>query len=371
MNKILVETPSTSKNVYPIIIGENVFENAPSLIKEATKAKKLLIVTNPTVEALYYEKFVTALKDSFLIEKVVLDDGEKFKNVASLDRIWTKAIETKLERKDAIVALGGGVIGDVAGFAAASYLRGIDFIQVPTTLLAQVDSSVGGKVAINHACGKNLMGAFYQPKLVLSDTSTLKTLPVREIKTGLAEVVKYAFIEKTCNVGEKFGFIDFLKSKKNEILNLQGETLSDLISICCKLKAGVVSQDEKEQGLRAILNFGHTIAHSIEKCTHYNLFTHGEAVAVGIRAAFELSLMKKLIGESYFNEGINLLDEYGFDCKIPENVSVEELYQSMFSDKKVENRKIRFILATDKASVGIFDDVEKDLIIKVLENLKK
>ena len=196
------------------------------------------------------------------------------KDISSLEIIWDKAVEYKLERKDTILALGGGVIGDIAGFAASAYLRGIDFIQVPTTLLAQVDSSVGGKVAINRKSGKNLIGAFYQPKFVLTDIKTLKTLSIEDLKTGLAEVIKYAFIEKTCGLEEPaMNLIEYLIEKKDEIFSLNSEIVCELVEYCCKLKAVVVNQDEKESGLRTILNFGHTIGHAIEKCTNFEIFT--------------------------------------------------------------------------------------------------
>lgn len=370
MSKIFVKTPQQPQKEYPIIIDKNLLQKSGELIKSSTKAKKLLIVTNPTVEKLYLKQLTDSLKNLFEYDCLILDDGEEYKNITSLEKIWTKAIDIKLERKDAIVALGGGVIGDITGFAAASYLRGVDFIQIPTTLLAQVDSSVGGKVAINHQNGKNLMGAFYQPKIVIADINTLNTLPEREIKTGLAEIIKYAFIEKTCNHNKNFDLMNFLQTNSENIKNLNHQTIQKLVAICCELKACVVNQDETEKGLRAILNFGHTIAHSIEKCTNYTAFTHGEAVAMGLKGAFEISLKKHLISQDYFDTATSLLDEYNLIYKLPQNIPSNDLYNAMFSDKKVENKHIRFILATSKAEVKIFDDIDKNTILEVLENLK-
>lgn len=370
MNKVIVKTPQQSQKEYPIIIDKNLLSKSGELIQSSTKAKKLLIVTNSTVEKLYLQQLIDSIKNLFEYDYLILEDGEEYKNIYSLEKIWTKAIEIKLERKDAIVALGGGVIGDITGFAAASYLRGIDFIQIPTTLLAQVDSSVGGKVAINHQNGKNLMGAFYQPKIVIADINTLNTLPDKEIKTGLAEIIKYAFIEKTCNHQTNFDFLNFLQQNSTQIKQLSPTIIQNIVSICCELKACVVNQDETEKGLRAILNFGHTIAHSIEKCTNYTLFTHGEAVAMGLKGAFEISLKKHLISQDYFNTAINLLNEYNLMYNIPKNIHSEELYNAMFSDKKVENKHIRFILATSKKEVTMFDNIDKNIILEVLDNLK-
>ena len=370
MSKIFVKIPKQPQKEYSIIRDGDLLQKSGELIKSSTKAKKLLIVTNSTVKKLYLTQLIDSIKNLFEYDYLILEDGEEYKNISSLEKIWTKAIDIKLERQDAIVALGGGVIGDITGFAAASYLRGIDFIQIPTTLLAQVDSSVGGKVAINHQNGKNLMGAFYQPKLVIADIDTLNTLPNREIKTGLAEIIKYAFIETTCNHQTNFDLLNFLQKNSLQIKQLSPTTIQNIISICCELKACVVNQDETEKGLRSILNFGHTIAHSIEKCTNYTLFTHGEAVAIGLRGAFEISLKKHLISKDYFEQALNLINEYNLFYRIPDNISTESLYNAMFSDKKVENKKVRFILATAKAKVKIFDDINKNLILEVLDNLK-
>ena len=336
---------------YPIFIGENLLQNAQQYISKYSNANKLLVVTNETIINLYPD----ALKLNNA-EFLILKDGEQYKNFETYKQILDKALEMKLERKDAFVAFGGGVIGDITGFCAATYLRGIDFIQIPTTLLSQVDSSVGGKVAINTDYGKNLVGTFYQPKLVLADISTLKTLDNRQFKTGLAEVVKYAFIEKTamCN----FNFFEFMNSNVNAIKNRELDVLKDMIKICCEIKAKVVNIDEQEKGLRAILNFGHTYAHAIEKVTNYTQFTHGEAVAIGMRFALDLAKLRKKITDEYYNASISLLSKYALTYLLPASISQDELMQAMMFDKKVIDNKIRFVLPTEKGKVIITSDIE-------------
>jgi 3-dehydroquinate synthase len=368
---VKVEIQESETRSYPIVIGENALDSLGKLIKQNSKAKKFLVVTNKTVSPLYGQKVKESLeKEGFITEFIILEDGERFKNINSLESIWDEAIKNKIERKDGILALGGGVVGDIAGFAAATYLRGVDFIQVTTTLLAQVDSSVGGKVAINHKSGKNLLGAFYQPKLVLTDTSTLKTLSVDELKVGLAEILKYGFIEKSCGLkGSKFDFINFLTLNKDEIFSLDSDITKKLIKHCCELKAAVVNQDERESGLRAILNFGHTIGHAVEKCSNYEGFNHGQAVAVGMRGALYIAKEKNLIDNNYFNEALSLIKLYGLDYKIPVSIQKEDLLDAMLLDKKVLSNKIRFILPVNRAKVEIFSDVDRNVILSAIEKL--
>ena len=222
--------------------------------------------------------------------------------------------------------------------------------------MAQVDSSVGGKVAINTAFGKNLIGAFYQPKVVLADTSVLQTLDERQFKTGLAEVIKYAFIEKTA--GCNYNFYKFLYKNTEKIQNKETEALQKLIKICCEIKAHVVNKDEKETGLRAILNFGHTYAHAIEKVTNFTQFTHGEAVAIGMKMAFELAIREELIDAQYYNMALTLIEKFGLTYRLPEQVTKEALSTAMAFDKKVLNKKVRFILPVKPGRVKILDDIE-------------
>ncbi|MFH0703144.1 MAG: 3-dehydroquinate synthase [bacterium] len=369
---VKVAIPGDKAKNYNIIIAQDIIKHTGIFIKKSLKAEKILVITNETICSLFGNELKQSLEDQNLTyDFVILKDGEEYKKIESLELIWTKAIEFKLERKDAILALGGGVIGDISGFAAATYLRGIDFIQMPTTLLAQVDSSVGGKTAINHKLGKNLIGAFYQPKLVLTDTNTLKSLPDMQLKVGLAEVLKYGFIEKSCNLNEpELNLTKFLENKKQAIFSKNPAILTELIKYCCKLKAAVVNQDEKESGLRVILNFGHTIGHAIEKCTNYELFNHGQAVAIGMTGAFYIAKDKNLISEDYLNSSLNLINLFGLgDYKIPQNIKIADLMNAMQVDKKVLFNKIRFILPVKIAEVEIFNDIEEKLIYSGLEKL--
>lgn len=358
---VKVNIPAKEASCYDILIGTNLLEKADEIIKKYTKADKFLVVTDKNTAKLY--------KNNLNIENahwLVLEAGEEYKNINTLKTILDAAVEHRLERSDCIIAFGGGVIGDMAGFVAASYMRGCDFIQIPTTLLAQVDSSVGGKVAINHEHGKNLIGAFYQPKLVLADITTLKTLDIRQLKTGLCEVLKYAFIEKTCNAPLNYRLFDFLKQHKEEIFDLNPAVVSQLINICCSLKASVVNQDETEKGIRAILNLGHTFAHAIESLTNYTVYTHGEAVALGMKMAFKMSLQRGFIEKHYFELANELLDEYDI---VPDFAGYdrEKLYPEMALDKKARNGKLRFVLPNGFGSVTVANDVTEAQVLESVD----
>lgn len=371
MHTLRVEIPRTKSFHYPIFIGNEIIENSGNYLKEIIRGKKLLIVSNQKIFSLYGEKLSAALeKFDYKLKFLLIEEGEEYKNINSLEKIWTRAIELKLERTDAIIALGGGVIGDVTGFAAATYLRGIDFIQIPTTLLAQVDSSVGGKVAVNHNFGKNLIGNFYQPRAVITDVSTLNSLPFSEIKVGLAEVLKYAFIEKSCGLeGSGNSFLEFLDKNKELIISLDCSTIETLVKHCCELKAIVVNKDEKETGLRAILNFGHTIAHAIEKCYSYKGINHGEAVAIGMKGAFFLAQQRNYIDEKYYEYCINLLNKYEMNYKIDKKITPKSIYNAMQLDKKVQAGKIRFVLPVNQSEVKVFNDITENEIIKAVNFL--
>lgn len=358
MINVNVKIKPQKESSYPIFICEKLLDNAYTYISQYTKAKRFLVVTNDTVYALYGKKLINENS-----EFIILPDGEVYKNMEMLNKILDKALEIKLERKDAIIALGGGVIGDMAGFAASVYQRGIDFIQIPTTLLAQVDSSVGGKVAVNHSLGKNMIGSFYQPKLVLADTDTLNTLDIRQFKTGLAEVLKYAFIEKTCNASCDYHLFEFLSENKYEIYKKNHSVLKELIRICCELKSSVVNQDEKEKGLRAILNFGHTYAHAIEKLTNYEKYTHGEAVSVGMYMIFNLAKKINAVSESYYNSAIKLLENYELLSSVEEKFNPELFYETMKSDKKVADKTINFVLPVGEKEVEIRNNIDKNLVL--------
>lgn len=359
MKTVEVKIKAQKESSYPIIIAQGLLDNAYDYIEKYTKAKTYLVVTNYTVNRLYGEK----LKRENA-KFIVLPDGEKYKSMEYLNKIIDKALEIKLERTDAIIALGGGVIGDMAGFAASIYQRGIDFIQIPTTLLAQVDSSVGGKVAVNHKLGKNMIGAFYQPKLVLSDINTLKTLDERQFKTGLSEVIKYAFIEKNCGCEQDFKLLEFLRDFKNYIKAKSPDMLINLITACCKLKSAVVNQDEKEKGLRAILNFGHTYAHAIENITNYEKYTHGEAVSIGMKMVFELALSLGKIDRAYRDKALSILNSYNLITELDFSPDKEIFYNAMLSDKKVSNGGVVFIMPVKQKQVEITKNIDKKIVLQ-------
>lgn len=360
MKEVNVGINATAASDYSIYIGENFLEQANELIKKTCKATKYLIITNEKIDGLWGDKL--NIENA---EKFIIPDGEKYKNFETLISILNKASELRLDRKCAFVAFGGGVIGDMTGFAASIYRRGVDFIQIPTTLLAQVDSSVGGKTAVNNEFGKNLIGTFYQPKLVIADTKTLTTLDERQLKTGLAEVVKYAFIEKSC--GEDFNFFEFLEKNVEEIKKLNLQFVDEMVEICCKLKASVVHKDEKENGLRAILNLGHTYGHALEKCSNYSVFTHGEAVAVGLQVCFDLSFAMNLIDDEYYDRATHLINNFDFSLPEHEYFEPQKLIDAMKFDKKVEAGKVRFVLPTGIGEVQIFDNVDREILSEILK----
>lgn len=349
MKKITVTTKD--KN-YDILISKGLMKDVNSFIPQSNKT---FFITNDNLEKIYPNIF------SMFKNRIVIKDGEEFKNFETFQFLIESMLYKKIERKDTIVVFGGGVTGDLAGFAAACVLRGVKFIQIPTTLLAQVDSSVGGKTGFNTKFGKNLVGAFYQPESVLIDVDLLKTLDEKQIKTGLGEVVKYAFIEKNCSDNLEFHLFDYLFSA--EVNNLEYD---EIVYKSCGLKASVVSKDEKEQGLRAVLNFGHTFAHAIETITDYKKYTHGEAVAMGMKSAFELSLNLGLIEKEYFEQAFYLIDKFNLAPNYKIDCDKNEYLNIMKSDKKVLNSKIRLVLPTSYGRVEIFDDISEEDILKVI-----
>lgn len=339
---------------YPILIGDNLLSDIEYYLKTYVKADKYFIVTNKTIYKIY-KKYLN-IKNS---EIIVLNDGEKYKNLDTYHKVINAAAKCNINRTDAFVAFGGGVIGDLTGFCASTYMRGIKFVQIPTTLLAQVDSSVGGKVAVNTSGAKNLIGNFYQPQLVISDISTLNTLDLRNLKTGLAEVIKYAFIQNSINNQNSNNlFFKYLKENKNNIYNLDKDTLINIVKICCCLKRDVVTQDEKEKGLRAILNYGHTYGHVIEKLTNYTKFTHGEAVVYGMKFALNLSYNLGLISNDYLNESLNLISEFNLIHKKLPKFNFNDVIKTMRIDKKVEHNKLRFVLNNEDYMVSIINDID-------------
>lgn len=346
---IEVKIKSEEKS-YPIIIENEAIADLREKI--FSNLESYLVVISAKVEKLYGKQLNIPKERKF-----VLKDGEKEKNFKNYKRILQHALKLKLTRKSTIVAVGGGVVGDLAGFAASTYMRGIDFIQVPTTILACVDSSVGGKTAIDTSFGKNLIGTFYQPKVVYINPRFLKTLDERQFKTGLAEVVKYSFIEKSCLCEEELNLTNFLSTE--DILSRDEKNLAKLIEICIKLKKSVVEKDEKENGLRRILNFGHTYGHAIEKITNYKKYTHGEAVVEGMRFAFDLALKKNLIDKNYKFLADDVMKKFDFP-KIPQ-YKREKMIELMLMDKKSDGKTITFILPTDYSIVEVFELSADDL----------
>ncbi len=324
------------ENSYDILIDGGLLSSIGSLCADRGLKGRVAVITNALVLSLYgnivRDSLIAAGNQVVFIE---IPDGEEYKNAVTLNQVYDELIAAGLDRSSFIVALGGGVVGDLAGFAAATYLRGIPFIQVPTTLLAQVDSSVGGKTAIDHASGKNLIGAFYQPKLVVIDLNTLKTLPKRELSAGLAEVVKYG-------VALDGVFFDFLEQNSALIMELDQPSLARLIMQCCKLKAGIVEKDEKESGLRAVLNYGHTLGHAFETLSGYGILIHGEAVAIGILLAARISKAFDYCSDDDVARIVALLSTFGLSVEVP-CVERSLLIKAVSSDKKNRGGVVSFI----------------------------
>ena len=321
---------------YPIHIGRNLISDA-SLILPYLKRKHVAIVTNTTVAPLYLAQLSQSLQAAGVtVIAIILPDGEAYKNSTTLNTIYDTLLQNRCERSTTLIALGGGVIGDLTGYAAATYLRGVPFIQIPTTLLSQVDSSVGGKTGINHPLGKNMIGAFYQPQLVLADIDTLQTLPAREFAAGMAEIIKYGLIRDA-------KFFDWLELNMASLMQLDEATLSYAIFRSCQNKADVVAKDEHEQGDRALLNLGHTFGHAIENAMGYGVWLHGEAVAAGSMMAADLSRRMGWLSESEVTRIQNSFVAANLPVTAPK-LGVDRYLDLMGLDKKVENGKIRLIL---------------------------
>jgi len=358
MEKVRVELGERSYDIY---IGKNILRNIGDSLKPFGLSPKIAIVTNPTVYPLYGAVVAKSLKKAgFDLLSVTIPDGEEYKDLLWVEHVFNILLKAKLDRSSALVALGGGVIGDITGFAASTYMRGISYIQVPTTLLAQVDSSVGGKTGVNHRLGKNMIGTFWQPRLVWIDTATLKTLPGREFLSGLAEVIKYGVIWD----GKLF---DFLEAGKKGILNLDNKSIMHIIKRSCEIKAEVVSKDERESGLRSILNFGHTIGHAIETATGYRRYLHGEAVAIGMCLEAELSGKLKFIGSDKVQRIKSLVESYGLPSEMPEDIDIKHILSSMELDKKAVAGELRFILPERIGKVKIHKGVSEKVIRELLQ----
>jgi 3-dehydroquinate synthase len=322
---------------YRILVGCGILGKIVVELDEIQFPRRIALITNTAVADLYGELVRETLKSGgYDAELVVIPDGEEFKSFSVLEDVLGKLIARGFDRSSGILALGGGVVGDLAGFAAAIYLRGIPFVQVPTTLLAQVDSSVGGKTAVNHRLGKNLIGAFYQPQLVFIDVDLLRTLPDREFVAGMAEVIKYGVIRDR-------DFFSWLENNCSGLLQRQPRELIEAIKISCQIKANIVENDEKEGGLRAILNFGHTFGHAVEQLAGYGVIRHGEAVSIGMVVAAGLALRKGFCSKDDLRQIRNLLIAFGLPIHIPEFPQADYL-TAMGRDKKVHEGRLRMVL---------------------------
>lgn len=341
-----------AKRSYPIHIGRGLLSDA-SLILPHLKRKNVAIVTNTTVAPLYLATLTNTLQAAGVtVIPIVLPDGEAYKNSDTLNAIYDALLQHRCERSTTLIALGGGVIGDLTGYAAATYLRGVPFIQIPTTLLSQVDSSVGGKTGINHPLGKNMIGAFYQPQLVLADIDTLKTLPPREFSAGVAEVIKYGLIRDA-------KFFDWLEANMAKLMQLDEQVLSEAIYRSCQNKADVVAKDEHEQGERALLNLGHTFGHAIENAMGYGVWLHGEAVAAGTMMAADLSQRMDWLTADQVARIKNSLLAANLPL-LPPKLGAAKYLDLMGLDKKVENGKIRLVLQQGIGHAVITSDYDAD-----------
>lgn len=342
---------------YPIYIGSGQLGRR-ELFARHIDGKQVAIVTNQTVAPLYLQKLQASLSD-YSLATIVLPDGEAYKNWETLQLIFDQLLKSQFNRKATLIALGGGVIGDMAGFAAACYQRGVAFVQVPTTLLSQVDSSVGGKTGINHPLGKNMVGAFYQPKAVVIDIDSLATLPRRELSSGLAEVIKYGLI---CDAD----FLAWLELNLDKIFDLDADTVSEAISRSCAAKAKVVAEDEREAGLRETLNLGHTFGHAIETHMGYGVWLHGEAVSAGTVMALEMSLRMGFLSCTERDRGIRLLRRAGLPVIPPAAMTAANFLEHMAIDKKVQAGCIRFVLLRQLGKAVVVGDYPEKILQETL-----
>ncbi len=368
MPTLSLELPTTR---YDIVIEPQGLSTLGTRMQGLKLGRKVLVISNPQIYKHYGETALTALKDAgFEAEALLLPGGERYKNLAHVQKVFDRAYEMGLERSSTLVALGGGVVGDLTGYAAASWLRGINFVQAPTTLLAMVDASVGGKTGVNHPQGKNLIGAFYQPRLVLIDPQTLETLPIREFRAALSEVIKYGVIwdRQLLDLLESQARLDYYRA-------ITPEFLTTILERSCQSKAEVVQSDEREQGLRAILNYGHTVGHALESLTHYKTYRHGEAVALGMVAAGRIAVALGLWDQDSCSRQEKLLKKAKLPTTLPETLDIERCMALTKGDKKVLDGRVRFILplsleagARSKGPhlTKMTDQVSTDLLEKVL-----
>lgn len=345
---------------YPIHIGSGLLSGLGNMLEGRGYGNKIMLVYNPVVAGLYAGTVRDSLhRSGFEVTSGEIGDGEPFKTLDTVSILYDLAFAGGLDRLCPVVALGGGVVGDIAGFVAATYLRGVPLIQVPTTLLAQVDSSVGGKVGVNHPQGKNIIGSFYQPQLVLADVNTLQTLPIRQISSGLAEVIKYGVIWDA-------SFFAWLEDSMTKLLSGDSEAMATAVWESCQIKARVVEQDEAEHDLRTILNLGHTIGHAVETLTGYKTFSHGEGVAIGMAAAARLAQLEGMLATADCRRIINLILAAGLPVEIPAGLAVDRIMESTRHDKKVKAGRLTFVLPERIGRVCLRRDIPEADIKKVI-----
>jgi len=356
MNKLHIDLGERS---YDILIGSGLLEQAGCNILDNISPSQIVVLTHPSIKSLYGEKLESSFSETGVKPSwIEVPEGESSKSLEQAGKIFDRLFELNCDRKSLLIALGGGVIGDLTGFVAAVWLRGLPFIQMPTTLLSQVDSSVGGKTAVNHPQGKNLIGAFYQPHKVIIDLDTLKTLPENEFKAGLAEVVKYGVIEDPI-------FFQYIENNVQAVLEQDASCMSHIVETSCRIKGQVVEKDETESRYRMILNYGHTIGHAVEALTQYKEYLHGEAVSIGMVHAARLSSNLGKCDSSVPERIQALLDKLGLPTALPE-LRPDEIVESMTHDKKAEKKKIRFVLVNQMGEVEIIDDIPPQELKKVL-----
>lgn len=358
-----IENVDFGERSYPIYIGQDILDQG-ELLRSHIPGKTALIVTNETIAPLYLDRCVKAITADGRIkaEVVLLPDGEQYKTVDVVSKIWDKALECRMDRRTTFVALGGGVVGDMTGFAAASYQRGVNFIQVPTTVMAQVDSSVGGKTGVNHPLGKNMIGAFYQPQCVLIDTTSLNSLPDRELASGISEIIKYGLIRDA-------DLFVWLEENMEKLLNRDPDAFTYAIQRSCANKAEVVAEDEKEGGVRATLNLGHTFGHAIEAASGYGTWLHGEAVGTGIVMASDMSRRLGWITDELDERIKNLIERSKLPLVPPKDMTVEEFKSYMSVDKKVQDGTIRLILLKgDLGNCVITGEYDRQALDDTLEH---
>ena len=343
---------------YPIYIGENLLSQADYLTKHIS-GNQVMIVSNTTVAPLYIDKVKSLLTD-FEVCEVILPDGEQYKNLDTVNQIFTSLLENRFDRSATLIALGGGVVGDMTGYAAACYQRGVNFIQIPTTLLSQVDSSVGGKTGVNHPLGKNMIGAFYQPKAVIIDVDTLDTLPKREFSAGMAEVIKYGLLGNE-------NFLSFIEKNVDSLMNKEKSTVIDAIYQSCMDKANIVAEDELEAGKRALLNLGHTFGHAIENSMGYGNYLHGEAISIGMYMAAVMSEKEGFIDQSQVSRVKSILENCELPTRLIGKINFSDFSKSMSVDKKVLKGKIRLVLLKTIGAAFISDDYHKEFLDQTIK----